>query len=71
MLGDDVGNQFNGGGFMPSPAAQDGTGSAQKKTYDQQSQSVRRLTVKQLSDGLEGSPADGVMVDGKEVSNVG
>lgn len=64
------GSQFNGGGFMPSPAAHDGPGSAQKKAYDQQSQSVRRLTIKQLHDGVEGSAADGVMVDGKEVSNV-
>ena len=64
------GSQFNGGGIMTSPAAHDGPGSAQKKAYDQQSQSVRRLTIKQLHDGVEGSAADGVMVDGKEVSNV-
>jgi len=63
-------SQFNGGGFMPSPGAQGGTGSAQKKSYDNQSQNVRRVTIKQLYHGIEQSSAGSVMVDGKEVSNV-
>ena len=63
-------SQFNGGGFMPSPGAQAGGGSAQKKAYDQSSQSVRKVTIRQLYTGLEQSASDAVIVDGKEVSNV-
>ena len=55
---------------MPSPGAQDGGNTGPKKSYDSQSQSVRRLTVKQLSDGIKSSGAEGIMVDGKEISNV-
>ena len=63
-------SQFNGGGFMPSPGGQGGSGSAQKKNYDQQSQSVRRMTIKQINQGIEQSSADAILVDGKDVSNV-
>ena len=70
MMGEGGASQFNGAGFMPSPPAQDGPSSGQKKSYDQQSQSVRRLTIKQIADGLEQNSADGAIVDGKEVSNV-
>jgi hypothetical protein len=74
MLGEAFGAEgsqpFHGGGFMPSPGAQDGANTGPKKSYDSQSQSVRRLTVKQLSDGIKSSGAEGIMVDGKEISNV-
>jgi len=63
-------SQFVGGGFMPSPGAQAGGGSAQKKSYDQTVQSVRKVTIKQLHQALEQSAADNVKVDGKEISNV-
>jgi len=61
--------QFNGGGFMPSPDAQQGKETGTKKSYDTQSQSVRRLTIKQLSESI-GQNSDGLVVDGKEVSNI-
>lgn len=61
--------QFNGGGFMPSPDAQQGKETGTKKSYDTQSQSVRRLTIKQLAESI-GQNSDGLVVDGKEVSNI-
>lgn len=54
---------------MPSPDAQQGQGSGTKKSYDTQSQSVRRLTIKQVAEAIGQSP-DGLVVDGKEVSNI-
>jgi replication factor A2 len=60
--------QFNGGGFMPSPGAQEAQDTGAKKSYDSQSQSVRRLTIRQLASGL--GQGDGITVDGKEVSNI-
>ena len=63
-------SQFNGGGFMPSPGAQAAGGnSVQKSNYGNQSQSMRRVTIKQIYSAGEGS-ADGVIIDGKEISNV-
>lgn len=64
-------SQFNGGGFMPTPGgAPAGGGSAQKKSYDQTSQAVRRVTTKQLHKALEQSTSDTILLDGKEVVNV-
>lgn len=53
---------------MPSPAQQ-GQETGSKKSYDTQSQSVRRLTIKQLGEAIGRNP-DGLVVDGKEVSNI-
>ena len=55
---------------MPSPENKTDGGSAQKKTYDNQAQSIRRVTVKQIQDGLETSSGGTVYIDGKELSNV-
>jgi hypothetical protein len=63
-------SQFNGGGFMPTPGGPAGGGSAQKKSYDQTSQAVRRVTIKQLHKALDQSTSDTVILDGKEVVNV-
>lgn len=54
---------------MPSPDAQQGKETGTKKSYDTQSQSVRRLTIKQLAESI-GQNSDGLVVDGKEVSNI-
>jgi hypothetical protein len=63
-------SQFNGGGFMPSPGVQAGSGSAQKRSYDQTSQAVRRVTIKQLHQALEENNTESIIVDGKELVNV-
>lgn len=55
---------------MPSPGVQAGSGSAQKRSYDQTSQAVRRVTVKQLHQALEENNTESIIVDGKELVNV-
>lgn len=60
-------NHFAGGGFMPSPATNAGSGSAQKRTYDGTVQTTRRLTVKQLADA---NVTETSAVDGKDLVNV-
>jgi hypothetical protein len=63
-------SQFNGNGFMSSPDAQAG-GSAQKKNYDPESQSVRKLSIRQIYSGMEqqGASQD-LIISGKPVVNV-
>ena len=65
-----AGNEFNGGGFMPSPEGQTAAGASQKKNYDQQSQSVRKVTIKQIYNSLEHATGDNLIIDGKEIANV-
>ena len=62
-------SQFNGNGFMPSPDAQAGN-SAQKKNYDQTSQSVRKVSIRQINAALEQSTSTELIVSGKELVNV-
>jgi hypothetical protein len=61
--------QFNGNGFMQSPENANG-GSAQKKNYDPESQSVRKLTIRQIYSAIEQSTGDDIIVSGKAVVNV-
>lgn len=58
-------DQFNGGGFMP----QEGGGSAKKGGYQSQDPSTRRVSVKMLHDATVS--ANTLIVDGKEIANVG
>lgn len=65
-----AGNEFNGGGFMPSPEGQAAGGGTQKKNYDQQNQTVRKVTIKQIHTCLEHATGDNLVIDGKEIANV-
>lgn len=69
MFGAGGASQFNGNGFMPSPDVQAG-GSAQKKNYDQDKQSVRKVSIRQICSALEQRTGDDIFLDGKELVNV-
>ncbi|PRW56187.1 replication A 32 kDa subunit A-like [Chlorella sorokiniana] len=63
-------SQFNGAGFMPSQGNAGGGAASGKKNFENKSQTLRAVTIKQLADASAQRVDDSLAIDGRDVSNI-
>lgn len=64
------GSQFNGAGFMPTQGNAGGGPGSTKKSFDSKQQTLRAVTIKQLSEASNNRVDDSLVIDGKDITNV-